>query len=315
MKMRVLSVALIMLLLGTSIALQLDRSSLQRASAMLQEQITVLHQRIASLEQEVGVWQQKSASLEEKLQGALPYSKADGTPITLQNNYGEVSNPTWGELKAFLEGDDTANIRYCHSTFLCGDFAERLHNNAESEGVRAGVAIVYFEGQFTPHALNVFYTLDRGLVFIDPVGTRTLLDGHWEEAPFGLGRVWRQAEGEDKIAYVVEGKEYGLIPVDVASCFTYEYYVRYVERWKEYNRRIDAHNADVAAYNAALGGRVYLQEPEYSRFVAWYNDLERERLEVERLRLALGDYWYEPLGIVREIEIYWNAMKWEEQNS
>ena len=104
--------------------------------------------------------------------------------------------------------------------------------------------------------------------------------------------------GEDKVAYVEIGKEYGLIPIDMVDCFDYACYIDYKSRWEEYNN-------EVQAYNQALGGGKSLPEPEYSYFMNWHNRLEKERA-------SLGEYWYEPLGIVSEIEIYWNSMKWEE---
>ena len=128
---------------------------------------------------------------------------------------------------------------------------------------------------------DVFYTTDYGLIFIDSTGT-THLEGI----------------GEDKVAYVEIGKEYGLIPIDMVDCFDYACYIDYKSRWEEYNN-------EVQAYNQALGGRESLPEPEYSYFMNWHNRLEKERA-------SLGEYWYEPLGIVSEIEIYWNSMKWEE---
>ena len=73
----------------------------------------------------------------------LSYVKADNTPIMLIN-YRNATNPTWSELINFLQEDNTDSYVYNNDTFVCGDFAELLHNNAETQGIRAGVVFVDF---------------------------------------------------------------------------------------------------------------------------------------------------------------------------
>ena len=106
---------------------------------------------------------------------------ADGHEIRLYNNPYAV-NPNWSELMQFLKQDKTNNIPYDSETFVCADYAEMLHNNAEESGVRAAYVDVflkptysyspYFELPFVidwggGHACVAFKTIDRGLVFID----------------------------------------------------------------------------------------------------------------------------------------------------
>lgn len=118
---------------------------------------------------------------------------ADGHPITLQNNP-EATNPTWQELKSFLLKDTTDSKRYDIETFVCADFAEMLHNNAESAGIRVAYVSIWlgpcsyylFGGG---HALNAFETTDRGLVYIDCTSSN-------------------QGVNADKIVGVEVGKEY-----------------------------------------------------------------------------------------------------------
>jgi cell division protein FtsB len=306
-KTRVVFVVLIVSLLVVSVLLQFDRKSLQGQVVSQQQKIVTLQEEVATSQEEVVSLQEEVASLQETLKGTLPYSKTDGTPITLLNNFEYVSNPAWSELKAFLEIDDTEKHEYNYASFVCGDFAEMLHNNAEGAGIRAAVVIIHFTSGL-PHAINAFYTSDIGLVYIDDTGEglQFVITGYYNGAP-----IYGFAEGEDKVAYVVVGKEYGLVPLDITTSFSYDFYVNYAGRWKEYNSRVEVYNAEVDAYTSALGGRVFLEEPEYSRFMSWYNELEQERIELEKLREALGDYWYEPLGVVDSVEIYWSAVRWE----
>jgi len=118
---------------------------------------------------------------------------ADGSPIKLQNNAIAV-NPSWNQLKDFLLKDETDRRRYDINTFVCADFAEMLHNNAEKAGIRTS----YVSVQLGPclyypygggHALNAVQTTDRGLVYIDCTGANVGINA-------------------DKTVDVKEGKEY-----------------------------------------------------------------------------------------------------------
>jgi hypothetical protein len=99
---------------------------------------------------------------------------ADGHRITLKNNP-DAKNPSWAELKAFLLKDDSDSIKYDFDEFVCADFAERIHNNAEVAGIRAAFVSIWLGPcSYWPtsggHALNAFETSDKGLVFIDCTG-------------------------------------------------------------------------------------------------------------------------------------------------
>lgn len=96
---------------------------------------------------------------------------ADGHYITLINNP-DATNPTWGGLKSFLASDDTDRQTYSYTSFVCADFAEMLHNNAEATGIRSAYVTIRLGpiSYYTisgGHALNAFQTTDRGLVYID----------------------------------------------------------------------------------------------------------------------------------------------------
>ncbi len=121
---------------------------------------------------------------------------ADGHRITLKNNP-QASDPSWEQLKTFLRQDDTDRIPYDFNKFVCADFAERLHNNAEIAGIRAAyVCVKLGPSSYYPrsggHALNAFQTTDRGLVYIDCTGFEP-----------GIS-----ADSADKIVDVVVGQEY-----------------------------------------------------------------------------------------------------------
>jgi hypothetical protein len=96
-------------------------------------------------------------------------------PIVLLNNK-EAVDVTWEYLKQFLLDDQTDEYLYDDGFFTCGDFAEKLHNNAEKAGIKAAFVCLDFSGgsAVIDHAVNAFYTTDLGLlVYIDDTGDRT----------------------------------------------------------------------------------------------------------------------------------------------
>ncbi len=99
-----------------------------------------------------------------------PYRTSLYGSFDLENNP-DVINVSWSQLKDFLREDRTDNNLYIENYYMCGEFAETLHNNAENSGIKAAWVAIQFEDNSTPHALNVFVTTDRGLVFIDTTGT------------------------------------------------------------------------------------------------------------------------------------------------
>jgi len=290
----------------------------------------------------------------------LPYSKASGLQVCLVN-YKNATDPTWGELIAFLQSDDTDGQPYIEDSFVCADFAEMLHNNAEASGIKAAWVAVDFEFVLptlvTPplvpiapynfsratdkklnygfsflgegHALNAFNTTDKGLVYVDC--TRGFSSPIIVEL---TDSAKREGCEHDKIAYVVEGKEYGLISIDKATSPEYWFYEEYTKKWEVlekdiaaynsdvevYNNDVKAYEGDVEAYERTVGGRTYISDhEEYERLNKMYNELKgREKeldirgneLDARRDRLderqeELGNYRWEPLGVVTDVEVYW----------
>ena len=99
----------------------------------------------------------------------------DGHKIILKNNI-DAGDITYDELVEFIQYDETDKIVYNKTTFMCGDYAERLHNNAEASEIRCGYVIVYFTHDDFIHACNAFITLDRGIIFIDCSSGDTIVD-------------------------------------------------------------------------------------------------------------------------------------------
>jgi len=96
-----------------------------------------------------------------------------------------LKDPTWEELKSFIESDKTDELEYKPHEFDCTGFAITLRDNAWRQGLRCGFVEIDLSSG-VGHNLNAFKTTDRGLVFVD------CLD-------------------KDAIAYVQVGKPYGKI--------------------------------------------------------------------------------------------------------
>ena len=159
--------------------------------------------------------------------GNPPYVKRPGERIYLINN-ADASNVSFEALKAFIISDQTDKDLYRPGRRMCGYFAETLHNNAERAGIRATVVIVEFEDGSVPHALNAFETTDRGLVYIDCTGARRS-PADFEEWVYKLF----YPMGQDRMAYVMKGKEYGTILLEDAESTQYSYYAGYSKSWKK----------------------------------------------------------------------------------
>ena len=122
-----------------------------------------------------------------------------GDFIVLINNKNAV-NPSYAQLINFLQNDTTDEYPYITTNKpegyyygtaeshvdltrikniingtsepskpdVCADFAERLHNDAEMDGIRC--AYVSLELSTGGHAIDAFQTTDRGLIYIDDTG-------------------------------------------------------------------------------------------------------------------------------------------------
>ena len=234
----------------------------------------------------------------------------DGEPILLIDNPNAV-NPTFAELAAFIQQDTTdANDYLEHPLigYVCADFAEEVHNNAEAAGIRAASVSVDFKGTEDGHALNAFDTIDLGLVYIDCTGQSSSdkLNFHLEETEEGFTFVSENPAGWDAVAYVEIGREYGLIPLARASALDYNFYEEYKRKWRAYQQVLADFNDSVTRFNQEIKGNTYYEgSPELARIEAWQADLEEQGELLDELSEELGDVWFEPKGIVKDIQIHW----------
>jgi hypothetical protein len=249
----------------------------------------------------------------------IPYTGTHGFKVVLENNP-RATDPSWDQLKAFLIEDKTDERDYVLGDFVCGSFAQDVHNNAEKAGIRAAWVAIDLANKPIGHAINAFNTTDRGMAFTDSTGDTAedneaaILKPELEENGDAL-----TGHSRDRIAYVVKGKELGFISLDTAQFPDYFYYEQFTEKSREYTARVNEYNAkmktyndDVRAFNGWVNGKVFIAgSPEARRAEQWKGDLRTSEYmlktaetSLENAGAGLGPIW-KPLGIVSKIDIRW----------
>lgn len=228
----------------------------------------------------------------EELTANLATLQAEYQHLLQRLEQSTLEDPTWEELKEFLKRDDTDKLVYDAQTFDCSGFAITLRDHAWRYGLRCAYVELSFPDGEGGHALNAFRTPDGTIIYVD-------------------------CTEYDTIAYVQNGKEYGVISLDAVKSryidcegnpdefwvpltyttttnelFSYGYFTNYQGRCEFYLASVNAYNQAVAEYNS--GSR------EYS-----YEQLRRWNDNLDALQQDLGTIW-EPLEVVENIEIYWN---------
>ena len=193
--------------------------------------------------------------------------------------------------------DSKEYVGYGPNAYVCSDFAEEVHNNAEIVGIRAGWVGVTFEGTDDGHALNAFETIDRGLVYIDC--TNGSDSGNGDNKPHS----W------DTIAYIKTGERYGIIHIDRAESLLYDFYVDYEKAWREHKVLLKSYNEEVKKFNNEVSQKVYtIGSPEEHFITTWKGELMEKEKILENQKKELGDYWYESefsSYTVKNVRIHW----------
>ena len=261
-------------------ALKADLAALQDNYENLQADYEGLQANYGSLQDDYESLQADYNSLQTDYEGSLERLKQS-----------ELENPTWSELKRFLERDDTDTVPYVKDSFDCSGFAITLRDRAWRYSMRCAYVELGFSKK-EGHALNAFETTDEGLIYVD----NTELD---------------------QIAYIEIGQPYGLIHLDAVkskyiACtgdpdefwgspdyrthshpFSYDYYIDYQKRVQFREESMEAFNEAVEEFNS--GSR----EWSLSQLESW-----RENLEA--LGEDIGSIFREPVEVVETVEVYWD---------
>jgi hypothetical protein len=142
-------------------------------------------------------------------------------PIELKNNP-QAKDVSYQTVLNFIREDPTDSFPYVAkgsgpgvTPFVCSDFAERVHNNAETAGLRVGYVGIDFADGSVGHAIDAFQTTDEGLVYVDCTGP-SLFSQLEDDGAAAPNESW------DKIGYLEIGQKYGVIALDRAASAKYD---------------------------------------------------------------------------------------------
>ncbi|MFO8010661.1 MAG: hypothetical protein R6U89_07605 [Dehalococcoidia bacterium] len=239
---------------------------------------------------------ERIATLQEELESVM---REAGTS--------KLRNPSWEELKRFVQLDKTDTREYIKNQFDCEGFTITLRDNATSRGFRSGYVAIGFGENGAGHTLNAFQTTDRGLVFIDNTERDTI--GYVKKGkPYGnisLSGVKKEyidcGMPPDQFWKPVTYTRYG------GNIFDYSYYEHYREREEFYSQSVSAYNAEVSEYNLAVNAyNRKAGEYSLSELESWGDKLEVWADNLDKLIDDLGNIRFEQLGEVKSVEFYWN---------
>jgi hypothetical protein len=227
----------------------------------------------------------------------------DGEPILLTNNTAAV-NPSFQQVLDFIRADLTDQLVYIErdsnsgaTPFVCSDFAEIVHNNAEEAGIRAAYLSVDFEDGGVGHAINAFDALDQGMVYIDCTG-----QSFYSELEEGDGSI----ESWDKVAYIEIGHKYGVISLTIATSAAYDFYVQFEKKWQDFKEQLAAYNAEVKRYNQEITGKIYRKgSVELAGIRVWEEQLQQKEAALDVLKQEIGSNRFKPLGVVKSTWVHW----------
>jgi len=266
----------------------------------LEEKIVELENQIAdqdtSISEELKLYQDTYGMV---YSGIQPPYRGLSSPILLVNKESS-KNPTWAQLLEFLEKDKTEEGLYGFYG-VCGDFAQELHNNSESNGLKAAFVVTHLYEE-DPHAFNAFKTTDKGLVFVDCTG-EPITPTNFEE--WCLEQEFPHLFVKDRVVFLVKEKELGAVSLRSNLQLDYSSYLDMKLEQDLYSKEAERHNSEVERYSNEVERMVYIQgSSAYRKITEWNKTLEAKEEELYTILSQLNTVW-PSLGVVKEIEIYW----------
>ncbi len=145
-----------------------ELTSAKSELASTKNQLNSAQQTLTNTQATLSSTQKQLAVAQDTLRGLgiTLYESRDCYDVVLIDNP-KATNPTWGQLMAFLSQDQTETHTYIRDVYDCSQFSRDVHNNAEAAGIRAAEVHIEFRNESVGHALNAFLTTDYGLVYVD----------------------------------------------------------------------------------------------------------------------------------------------------
>lgn len=241
---------------------------------------------------------------------SLPILNMVGQSIMVNENKDAV-DPSFKTLIKFMSEDITEDKDYIYPVYTCGDFAARLHDEAEKNGIKCGVVGVKFNATSNEnmskasvsdlhsppayssydtcrgHAFNAFNTTDMGMVYVDSTGITTE-EKRMANKPY------------DMIVYAQKGEDLGEIWINQAENLDYSYYKLKEEQYLKYRDNVNNYNQDVETFNK----EIQTADLNSSAAINRKQELEAIRSKLEHCKEAeliiVGQ-----MGIIDEIQVFW----------
>jgi hypothetical protein len=157
----VLAVVTIASLITTAWVLD-ELNGAQSSRLRLDAELQAMQAELAAVEVDLDA----SNELIESLEDTLSNLQVNYDRVTTGYGY-LLADPSYAEMKAFLEQDETSEQEYLRNEYICVDFAANVKANAAEEGIRCAYVVIEYLGT-NGHAIVAFDTTDRGLVYIEP---------------------------------------------------------------------------------------------------------------------------------------------------
>lgn len=221
--------------------------------------------------------------LRDKWEHPLSMTDTAGSAVSIVE-YRDAGPITYDRLMAFLRNDTTENAPYADPGNAGPDYAIRLHDAAEAQGIMCGIVSVSFtDGSMPARWLDAFLTNDMGTVYIDDTGLNSL----------------EKDEGylpADAVVYLEQGKELGELPaVEVNGSLDYGFYQRKKGELSAFSGQWEAYLSDFGYY-AANKSNYDSQFATYVRDKAAYeDDSARYVIADDQYNSSVGTYTNEDL--------------------
>jgi len=157
----ILAIIAIAFLVATAWVLnELDKT--QGSILLVESELEATQAELATVEIELSA----SKELVESLEATLYNLQVNYDRLTTGYDY-VLRDPSYQEMKDFLKQDETSELEYVESEYICIDFTADVKANAANKGMRCAYVAIEFRGG-SGHAIIAFDTTDIGLVFIEP---------------------------------------------------------------------------------------------------------------------------------------------------
>lgn len=167
----------------------------------------------------------------------LPFKNSTGQ-YQMVTNYRNATDVTHENLTKFIASKDLEQMINSDPEYRCVEYAAYLHNEAEAGGINCSIIGTGLKGEVPDHAVNVFYTTDRGLVYVD-CSSKNVSQQDYSSLPIEK-IVFTRNKWTEKLPFMNGNYQYlKVTEYRNATDITYDELVRFLmsddTEWKQYD--------------------------------------------------------------------------------